>query len=58
MGRVFKEHKADIVYQFPEKGTPLEMAGQTIYVVRFKENYICPDKIICWMNWKEGYRSI
>ena len=41
---VFKEHKADIVYQFPEKGTPLEMAGQTIYVVRFKENYICPDK--------------
>ena len=41
---MFKEHKADIVYQFPEKGTPLEMAGQTIYVVRFKENYICPDK--------------
>lgn len=41
---VFAEHKADIVFQFPEKGTPMEMAGQTIYVVRFNENYICPDK--------------
>lgn len=41
---IFKEHKANIAYEFPRKNTPLEMAGQTIYVIRFEENYICLDK--------------
>lgn len=36
---IFDKNGAEIVYQYPPKGDALEMAGQTIYVIRFNEAY-------------------
>ena len=36
---IFEQNNAEIIYEFPQKGDILEMAGQTVYVIRFKEAY-------------------
>lgn len=36
---VFDTHNGKIVYQFPAKESKLDLAGQTIYVVRFNNEY-------------------
>lgn len=40
----FDKSGAEIVYQFPQKGDALEMAGQTIYVIQFKDTFEVIDK--------------
>ena len=36
---IFKRHDGQLLYEFPDKGSKLDLAGQTIYVVRFAGEY-------------------
>ena len=36
----FKNHNGQIIYEFPNKNSILDVLGQTVYVVRFKDSYI------------------
>lgn len=36
---IFEKNNAEVIYEFPKKDDALEMAGQTVYVIRFKEAY-------------------
>lgn len=36
----FKKHDGKIIYEFPNKNSILDILGQTIYIVRFKDSYI------------------
>jgi len=40
----FKQHKGEIVFEFPSKGSKLDISGQTIYIARFPCEYEQLDK--------------
>lgn len=42
--KIFSDHNANIIYEFPRGNNNLKVAGQSIFIVRFNENYSSLDK--------------